>query len=149
MIYYDLLSWVWSCIVLTFRKFENYKISKNSEFFFLKSSFAHFWQIHSYICTPQTRPSLPNNFFHQLSPPPGLEPTTPGLPAQCLYRYATAAFLGIMVTKVFLILNLNNLMFKEIVLKNRKTSLVLESTISKVSKVNLNHFSTNWINNVV
>ena len=36
-------------------------------------------------------------------------------------------------------------MFKEIVLKNRKTSLVLESTISKVSKVNLNHFSTNWI----
>ena len=68
---------------------------------------------------------------------------TPGLPAQCLYRYATAAFLGIMVTKVFLILNLNNLMFKEIVLKNRKTSLVLESTISKVSKVNLNHFSTN------
>ena len=113
--------------------------------FFLKSSFAHFWQIHSYICTLQTRPSLPNNFFHQLSPPPGLEPTTPGLPAQCLYRYATAAFLGIMVTKVFLILNLNNLMFKEIVLKNRKTSLVLESTISKVSKVNLNHFSTNWI----
>ena len=113
--------------------------------FFFKKSFAHLWQIHSYICTPQTRPSLPNNFFHQLSPPPGLEPTTPGLPAQCLYRYATAAFLGIMVTKVFLILNLNNLMFKEIVLKNRKTSLVLESTISKVSKVNLNHFSTNWI----
>ena len=110
MIYYDLLSWVWSCIVLTFRKFENYKISKNNEKNFRKTllptSDRHILTYvlpkHNLLC--QTTYSI-----NQLSPPPGLEPTTPGLPAQCLYRYATAAFLGIIVTKVFLILNLSSI----------------------------------------